>query len=95
MICAVYKSRKKEQTYLYVARRDDFSRVPAELMSLFGAPQFVMLLPLAKPAALPGVDRKLLIESLDRQGFYLQLPPPVESLLVQHRRDLNLEPHSK
>ncbi|GAA4492777.1 YcgL domain-containing protein [Pseudaeromonas paramecii] len=95
MICAVYKSRKKEQTYLYVERRDDFSRVPAELMTLFGSPQFVMLLPLAKHAKLPGVDPQALADALAKQGFFLQLPPPAESLLVQHRRTLNLEPHTK
>ncbi|MCD8547722.1 MAG: YcgL domain-containing protein [Aeromonadaceae bacterium] len=91
MICAVYKSRKKEQTYLYVVRRDDFSQVPAELMTLFGPPQFVMLLPLTQAVSLPGVAYETLCEALAQRGFYLQLPPPVESLLVQHRRALNLD----
>ena len=95
MICAVYKSRKKEQTYLYIERRDDFSRVPAELMTLFGPPQFVMLLPLSKHPRLPGIEPQTLVEALQRQGFFLQLPPPVESLLVQHRRTVEQDNQSK
>lgn len=94
MICAVYKSRNKEQAYLFVERRDDFSRVPPELMTLFGRPQFVMLLPY-RQKKLAGVAPEALAAALQQQGFYLQLPPPTESLLAQHRRDLNLEPFNQ
>jgi uncharacterized protein YcgL (UPF0745 family) len=31
MFCVIYRSTKREQTYLYV-EKDDFSRVPEELM---------------------------------------------------------------
>lgn len=45
MFCVIYRSTKREQTYLYV-EKDDFSRVPDELMRSFGTPQMAMLLPL-------------------------------------------------
>lgn len=45
MFCVIYRSTKREQTYLYV-EKDDFSRVPDELMRGFGTPQMAMLLPL-------------------------------------------------
>ena len=31
MFCVIYRSSKRDQTYLYVEKKDDFSRVPDEL----------------------------------------------------------------
>lgn len=28
MLCSIYKSSKKEGTYLYIPKKDDFSQVP-------------------------------------------------------------------
>ena len=91
MICAVYRSSKKADTYLYVPGRDDFSRVPAALMQLLGTPQFVMLLPLARHERLARIDREKLLEGLRQEGYFLQLPPPDTDLLKAHRRDLGLD----
>lgn len=46
MICTIYRSSKRDQTYLYVEKRDDFSRVPEELMKSFGQPQLAMMIDL-------------------------------------------------
>ncbi|MGK4473208.1 YcgL domain-containing protein [Aeromonas molluscorum] len=85
MLCAVYKSRKKADTYLFVEKRDDFSRVPAPLMQTFGTPQLVLMTKLTpgKPLGIASVSR--VMEMLTLQGFYLQVPPPVENLLEQHK----------
>ena len=91
MICAVYKSLKKEATYLYVERRDDFSRVPSPLLDIFGRPQFVMLLPLKVDKQLAFVDAEQLRQALQTQGYLLQLPPPEENLLKQHRQQLGVD----
>lgn len=45
MFCVIYRSSKRDQTYLYV-EKDDFSRVPEELMKGFGQPTLAMMLPL-------------------------------------------------
>ena len=91
MNCAVYKSLKKDATYLYVERRDDFSRVPSPLLDIFGRPQFVMLLPLKVDKQLAFVDAEQLRQALQTQGYLLQLPPPEENLLKQHRQQLGLD----
>ena len=44
MFCVIYRSARREQTYLYVEKRDDFSRVPETLMQSFGQPQLAMIL---------------------------------------------------
>lgn len=40
MFCVVYCSAKREQTYLYVEKKDNFSRVPKPLLQQFGTPRF-------------------------------------------------------
>jgi uncharacterized protein YcgL (UPF0745 family) len=45
MFCVIYRSTKRDQTY-FMSKKDDFSRVPEELMKSFGTPQLAMLLPL-------------------------------------------------
>ncbi|WP_394130131.1 YcgL domain-containing protein [Shewanella maritima] len=90
MICAVYKSLRREDTYLYVEKRDNFETVPAPLMEMFGAPKFVMLLPIEKIKQLAIADIQKVKSELADKGFYLQLPPPKENLLEKHRLDLGL-----
>jgi hypothetical protein len=86
ILYAVYRSSKKDETYLFVEKRDDFSRVPDALMATFGSPIFVMMLPLKEGRTLALADRDKLIKSVQSQGFYLQMPPPVENLLDVHLR---------
>lgn len=84
MFCVIYRSAKRDQTYLYVEKKDDFSRVPAELLSSFGTPQLTMLLPLDGRKQLVGADLEKVKQALTNQGYYLQLPPPTENLLKKH-----------
>ncbi|MGL5007770.1 MAG: YcgL domain-containing protein [Plesiomonas sp.] len=91
MWCAIYKSIKREETYLFLEKRDDFSRVPNELLQSFGTPQLVMLFPLDGSHKLVSTDVNKMKIALLEQGFYLQIPPPKENLLKQHRADLQLK----
>ena len=84
MFCVIYKSPRREQTYLYVEKKDDFSRVPDALLQGFGKPQLAMLLPLDRRKKLVNADLEKVKEALKTQGYYLQLPPPPEDLLKQH-----------
>jgi uncharacterized protein YcgL (UPF0745 family) len=85
MLCAIYKSAKKEQTYLFVKTRDDFSSVPKALMITFGTPILVTLTNLATKKKLAFADLAKVKDSLNDDGFYLQLPPPKEDLLKEHK----------
>lgn len=83
MICAIYKSPKKEGMYLYIEKRDAFHRLPEELHQLFGKPQFVMLFNLAGEKPLKQVDNNEVQQKIQSQGYYLQMPPPIENLHQQ------------
>ncbi|HAS3638959.1 YcgL domain-containing protein [Vibrio cholerae] len=84
MLCSIYKSPKKEGTYLYIPKRDDFSQVPDILKQMFGKPIFVMLVNLEQ-RQLAQVNVEKVKQSMQEQGFFLQLPPPPENLLEQHK----------
>jgi len=85
MLCVIYKSPRKAQTYLFVNKRDDFSSVPEALMKTFGTPTLVTLINLDTKEKLAMADIEKVKQNLAEQGFYLQLPPPQEDLLKEHK----------
>lgn len=85
MLCSIYKSSKKEGTYLYIPKKDDFFQVPDNLMKMFGKPIFVMVIKL-DGRKLARVSKEKVTESLENEGFFLQLPPPPEDLLEEHKK---------
>ncbi|MGF1908139.1 YcgL domain-containing protein [Vibrio kasasachensis] len=84
MLCAIYKSSKKEGTYLYLPKRDDFSQVPDQLMQMFGKPIMAMMVNLAG-RTLANVDIEKVKQSINDDGFFLQLPPPPKNLLDEYK----------
>ncbi|WP_338363226.1 YcgL domain-containing protein [uncultured Pseudoalteromonas sp.] len=89
MLTAVYKSKKKADTFLFIEKRDDFSKVPEPLLAMFGQPIYVMIINLAKRDHLGGADLETVKEALadPDKGYYLQIPPPEENLLSQLRKE--------
>lgn len=75
MKCVIYKGNRKQDTYLYIEREDDFSRVPEALLRMLGPLQRVMLLELTKGRALAQADPEQVRTQLAEQGYYLQMPP--------------------
>lgn len=78
--CRVYRSEKRAETYLYLAEERGFEDLPDELRRMFGEAVAVMRLELTPESKLARVETLTVLDSLDEQGFYLQLPPriPVE-----------------
>ncbi len=82
MISFVYRSPKRQEMYLYVIKRDDFSKIPNELLKVFGTPEFALQLNLAKREKLARENIDKVKQELTEKGFYLQMPP-------KHLHDLN------
>ncbi|MBU2895470.1 YcgL domain-containing protein [Vibrio hepatarius] len=85
MLCAIYKSSKKEGAYLYLPKKGDFSQVPDTLMQMFGKPSIVMMVNL-DGRELSQVDIDKVTQSLKEDGFFLQLPPPPKNLLDEYKQ---------
>ena len=77
MLASVYRSNLKDQMYLYVVKKDDFSMVPEQLLKIFGKPEFSLQLNLAKRSKLARVDLGEVKRALSSDGYYLQMPPSV------------------
>ena len=73
----VYKSLRKADTYVYLAGRDDFDRLPESLRDRLGRLEFVLGVDLAGRRTLARADPDVVRTNLAAQGFHLQLPPSV------------------
>jgi uncharacterized protein YcgL (UPF0745 family) len=78
VICQVFRSAKEDGMYLYVKKEEGISRVPDELLALFGKPLPAMVLLLTPERKLARVSVEKVVESIETKGFYLQLPPRTE-----------------
>lgn len=74
MYCAIYKGRKRQDTYLYLANKDDFARVPDTLITLLGTPLHVMDLELSPKRKLAQENVIEVMQNLQKRGWHLQLP---------------------
>lgn len=74
MHCFVYRSSRKQETYLYLPAKDDFGRLPPGLMKLFGQPEFALDFELTTRRKLAVADTLQVMEKLRTQGYYLQMP---------------------
>jgi uncharacterized protein YcgL (UPF0745 family) len=73
MLCHIYRSNQKLDTYLYLIDKDDFSVVPQELLRVFGEPEFSFSFDLTEGRKLAKEDAAEVIENLEAQGYHLQL----------------------
>ena len=75
----VYKSLKKEQTYLYVGGMGEFEDVPEGLIELLGELKFVLSVDLHEDRRLAQVEARDVMEKIRENGYFLQMPPPKEN----------------
>ena len=74
MNCYIYRCSRKEDMYIYLAEKDDFSCVPTEIMRALGVTEFTMELTLTPDTKLATEDASTVMENLSEKGFHLQLP---------------------
>ena len=73
MLCHIYRSNLKFDTYLYLIDKDDFSVIPQELLRVFGPPEFSFSFDLTGERKLAKEDASEVLENLETQGYHLQL----------------------
>jgi len=84
-ICAVYRSRRNPDTYLYVDHHEGLSRVPEALQRELGGTERAMTLVLTPQRRLARTSAAEVLRAIREQGYYLQMPPLPETLRVQGR----------
>ncbi len=73
MLCHIYRSDLKFDTYLYLPIKDDFSALPEALLKVFGQPEFSFSFDLNEGKPLVKEDPASVIANLESQGYHLQL----------------------
>lgn len=87
MHCSIYKSSKKDEMYLYLARPEATENeaeaealnpldvLPEAMRTAFGRATFVMHLELSENRKLARVNVLHVMDSIQNKGFFLQVPP--------------------
>lgn len=85
MHCDIYKFPKHEDLYVYIARpnypddtetlTDWLGVLPKEFRASLGRSEFVMHLDLGSIDKLARVDKADVLDKLNSQGYYVQMPP--------------------
>ncbi|TVZ39679.1 hypothetical protein P886_4086 [Alteromonadaceae bacterium 2753L.S.0a.02] len=85
LITDIYRSVNKEGMYLYVAKGFDLEELPPALRKQFGRAELAMSLVLTPEKKLARAESTAVINAIQEQGFYLQMPPVVvgESYMQQ------------
>jgi uncharacterized protein YcgL (UPF0745 family) len=86
-IVRIYRSPKKAETYLYTPKKQLVEELPEALLAVFGTPELVMDILLTPEKKLARVDAVKVLDALEKQGFYLQMPPAKEDYLLDLYRE--------
>jgi uncharacterized protein YcgL (UPF0745 family) len=85
MHCSIFKSSKKAEMYLYIARPEPTENeakaanpleiLPEAMRAAFGRVTFVMDLELSEERKLARVNVLHVMDSIQSKGFFIQVPP--------------------
>jgi uncharacterized protein YcgL (UPF0745 family) len=78
----IYKSLRKDGTYVYLRKRDDFGAMPEPVRTPLGELVFVMELELGPGRRLAQADPAVVRANLATHGFHLQFPPTLLDPMV-------------
>lgn len=78
----VYKSLRKESTYVYLRTRDDFAVIPGAVRAPLGELVFVLEVALTPDRKLAQADPAVVRANLAAHGFHLQFPPTLLDPMV-------------
>ena len=82
VLCDVYKTRRKDEMYLYVEKKEGMARVPDELKEMFGKPELALTMLLTPEKNLGRADTEKVLADIEEKGFYLQMPPAKEPYML-------------
>ena len=71
----VYKSLRQADTYVFLAARDEFARLPPALLAQMGELKFVLEVALTTERKLAQADADVVRRNLADRGFHIQFPP--------------------
>lgn len=80
----IYRSEKKADCYIYLAKPKEAFELPAAVTKILGDLTLVMEIDIHEGSKLAQVKPQQVLESMQQQGFYIQMPSkqphPVDAL---------------
>lgn len=73
--CTVYKSLRKDQTYVFVPAGSDLDELPDMLKTLLGELEKVLDVELTPERPLARAEASEVMQQIAESGFYVQMPP--------------------
>lgn len=86
-IIDIYRCKNKDDAYIYVEKGFDLKELPEALLKQTGKLEFSMTFVLTPDRKLAQTTAEKVLEALEKQNFYLQLPPPKEEYMQQIPND--------
>ena len=83
MQVTIYRSSVKDGLYVYLASTQGLASLPAPVMKQLGAPEKAMEIELDKNRKLSNADASEVLEAIENQGFYVQMPHDIEAVLAR------------
>lgn len=74
MKCAVYRSNRKDLTYLYLPEGEDMSKVPEALLRMISPMERVLEFDLTSERRLAQENAAAVLAQLNEKGWFLQMP---------------------
>ncbi len=74
MECAVYKSLKKNETYVFIPTKTPLSELPDDLLKILGQAEMIMTLKLTPEKKMARGTAAAVMKSIEEHGFHLQMP---------------------
>ena len=75
----VFASSRKSDTYLYVEAGSDLADLPEALQALLGTLRSVITIDLTPEISLARTTASEVLQQIAEEGYYLQLPPTLQS----------------
>jgi uncharacterized protein YcgL (UPF0745 family) len=85
MKCFIYRSPKRNNTYVYLRERDAFAVLPQDLSGSLGVLEFVIELELTPERRLATQDVNRVMQNLRDFGFHIQFPPNEQLVMPQYK----------
>lgn len=71
----VYRSNRKQGTFLFLPEKDNFEAVPDELQALLGELEFSFEFSMDDKRKLIRSSSAEVLKQINKEGYFLQLPP--------------------
>ena len=91
IIVDIYRCKKFSGAYIYVKKGFDVNQLPELLREKAGRLELAMSLLITADKKLARAEPKKIMESINTQDFYLQMPDPNEERVVANIPNAKLE----